>query len=126
MQFTATPQELMNAATTCQNTNQQIQGQIQRIQAYILGLMGSYHGPAATQLQTISETWARDASALNAVLDEIAHNLQINANNYSGSEQSNIANLGGAGGAGGAGAGPYPTAPLQPTVPATPAHPLNF
>jgi WXG100 family type VII secretion target len=120
MQFTATPQELMNAAATCQNTNQQIQGQIQRIQAYILDLMGSYQGPAATQLQTISDTWARDASALNAVLDEIAHNLQINANNYSGSEQSNIANLGGAG------AGQYPTARLEPTMPATPARPLKF
>jgi WXG100 family type VII secretion target len=93
MQFDVTPEDLLNAATTCQRTNQEIQSQILKIRNYIQGLMASYRGPAALQLQTTSDMWQKDASALNVVLDKIAHNLQINAHNYGHGEGTNVVNL---------------------------------
>ena len=97
MQFTSTPQDLLNAANFCTNTNQEIQTNVQRVQTYIQGLIATYQGPAATQLQATAEQWARDAAAVNAVLNEIAINLQKNAQNYSNNEQANVANLAGVG-----------------------------
>src|SRR5215475_4620793 len=97
MQFTATPQELITAANFCVNINQEIQTNVQRIQTYIQGLMATYQGPAALQLQATSEQWARDAAAVNNVLNEIALNLQKNAQNYSNNEQQNLTNIAGVG-----------------------------
>jgi WXG100 family type VII secretion target len=93
MQFTVTPAELHSAAKTCQNTNQQIQGQISQMQNYVLGLMGSYEGTAALALQHLSDQWGADAKSLNVVLSTIADGLTFNANNYVTSEAGNATNL---------------------------------
>lgn len=92
MQFTVTAAELISAATTCTNTNRQIQGQIQQMRSLIAGLMGSYQGPAALQLQALSDQWGRDADALNYVLTTIANGLTSNANNYVTHESTNTSN----------------------------------
>jgi WXG100 family type VII secretion target len=97
-QFTVTPQELLNAATNCTNSNAQIQTQVQQVLTFIDSLMASgYSGPCASQLSTVSEQWHTDASALNNVLTEIAANLTTSANNYSSNEGQNATNLVGVG-----------------------------
>jgi WXG100 family type VII secretion target len=97
MQFTTTPQDLLNAANTCTNTNEQIQAQIQQLQNHIQSLMATYQGPAANQLLTVSDQWQTDARNLNMVLYEIAYNLTKNANNYGAHEEQNVSNLGSVG-----------------------------
>jgi len=97
MQFTVTGTDLINAATQCTNTNEQIQVQIRAIQTYIEDLAASYQGPAATQLTAVSMQWAADAAALNTVLTEIASNLTSNARNYDNSETQNLTNISGVG-----------------------------
>jgi WXG100 family type VII secretion target len=92
VQFTVTAAELISAATTCTNTNRQIQAQIQQMRSLVAGLMGSYQGPAATQLQTLSDRWGKDADALNYVLTTIADGLTANASNYVSSESNNNKN----------------------------------
>jgi WXG100 family type VII secretion target len=94
MQFTTTPQDLLNAASICKNTNNQIQGQIQQVKNYIDGLMATYQGPAAIQLGIVSERWHKDALNLNNALTEIASNLTYCAHNYGRSEEINVSNLG--------------------------------
>jgi 6 kDa early secretory antigenic target len=93
MQFTVTAAELLNAATTCRNTNEQIQAQVAQMQNYVLGLMGSYQGTAAIALQQLSEQWGADAKQLNFVLSTIADGLTGNAHNYVLSETANTTNL---------------------------------
>lgn len=93
MQFTVTAAELLSAANTCRNTNQQIQDQIARMQNYVLGLMGSYTGTAAQALQALSEQWGNDATQLNYVLSTIADGLTSNANNYIHHETVNTLNM---------------------------------
>jgi WXG100 family type VII secretion target len=99
-QFTVTPQELLNAATYCTNSNSQIQVQVQRVVTYIDSLMASgYSGPCATQLSAVAEQWSVDASNLNNVLIDIASTLTTSANNYSGNEGDNTRNFIGVGSA---------------------------
>jgi WXG100 family type VII secretion target len=97
-QFQVTPQELLNAATYCTNTNTEIQSQVQNVLTFIDSLIASgYKGPCANQLVAVAESWYTDASNLNTVLNEIASNLTTNANNYSGNEGQNTTNLIGVG-----------------------------
>jgi WXG100 family type VII secretion target len=91
--FVATPQDLLNGATNCVNTNSQVQSQIQQMQNLIQGLMGTYQGTAATQLQSLSQQWHTDSSQLNFVLETIAQGLQSNAHNYRDFEAAATANL---------------------------------
>jgi WXG100 family type VII secretion target len=93
-QFTVTPQELVTAAKTCQNTNGEIQTQVQQVVNFVNSLVDSgYQGPCASQLVNVSNQWRADATNLNAVLNEIAGNLITNANNYSGGESQNMNNV---------------------------------
>jgi WXG100 family type VII secretion target len=93
MQFTVTAAELLNAAATCRNTNQQLQTQIAQMQNYVLGLTGSYKGTAALALQQLSDRWGADAKSLNYVLSTIADGLTANAHNYVTHETVNAGNL---------------------------------
>lgn len=93
MRFTVTTDQLTYAAGQCRTTNDQIQGQIGRMQGYIAGLMGSYQGTAAVALQRLSDQWSADSKSLNFVLSTIADGLTTNANNYDTSESANTANL---------------------------------
>ena len=93
MQFTVTAAELLSAAATCRNTNQQIQAQIAQMQNYVLGLMGAYQGTAAIALQQLSDRWGADAKTLNTVLSTIADGLTSNAHNYVSSETVNAGNF---------------------------------
>jgi len=86
MQFTVTARELQAAAATVRRTNTEIQGQIRKMQAYVEGLMATYQGTAAVQLQGLSAQWGADSSQLNYVLSTIADGLTSN-------ETANTVNL---------------------------------
>jgi WXG100 family type VII secretion target len=92
-----TAQELLNAATNCNNTNEQIQTQIQQMQQLIVNLEAAYTGTAALQLQSVSQQWQVDSQQLNTVLGTISQGLQSNAANYVNNENTNTTNLAGVG-----------------------------
>ncbi len=93
MQFNVKPDELIRAATDCNNTNMQIQGQIQQMQQLIINLEAVYTGWTAVQLQLVSQQWQADSQQLNTVLGTIAQGLQSNAANYVHNETTNATNL---------------------------------
>jgi WXG100 family type VII secretion target len=93
VQFKVTAEDLMVAATNCTTSNDEIQGQIAQMRSYVLGLMQSYQGPAATALQSLSDEWGAAALQLNDVLGTISSGLTGNANRYVLNEQRNTSNL---------------------------------
>jgi WXG100 family type VII secretion target len=93
MAFTVTPEYISNAATSCDNTANEIQGQLATLRSYVVNLEAVYQGVAATTFQSLMTDYDTFAKMLNNALVDIGSGLRGNYVNYTDSENQNIANL---------------------------------
>jgi WXG100 family type VII secretion target len=93
MAFTVTPEYIQNAATSCDNTANEIQTQLATLRNYVVNLETAYQGVAATTFQALMTDYDNFARMLHNALVDIGSGLRGNFANYTDSESQNIANL---------------------------------
>ena len=93
MAFTVTPEYVQNAATSCDNTANEIQGQLGTLRNYVVSLEGAYQGMAASTFQALMADYDSFAKMLHNALVDIGSGLRGNYVNYTESEAQNVANL---------------------------------
>jgi WXG100 family type VII secretion target len=93
MAFTVTPEYIQNAATSCDKTAGEIDGQLSSLRQYVVNLEGIYHGVAAETFQSLMTDYDTFARMLHNALVDIGSGLRGNYVNYTDGEAQNIANL---------------------------------
>jgi WXG100 family type VII secretion target len=93
MAFTVTPEYVQTAATSCDNTANEIQAQLGTLRNYVVGLEGAYQGVAANTFQALMADYDNFAKMLHNALVDIGSGLRGNYVNYTESESQNVANL---------------------------------
>lgn len=93
MAFTVTPEYIQNAATSCDNTANEIQTQLSTLRSYVVNLEAVYQGVAANTFQALMNDYDSFAKMLNNALTDIGSGLRGNYVNYTDSESRNVANL---------------------------------
>ena len=91
--FKVTPEYVANAATSCDNTANEIQTQLAALKSYVTTLEAEYKGITATQFQTLMIDWDTYAQMLHNALIDIGSGLKGNYVNYTQTEDQNLANL---------------------------------
>jgi WXG100 family type VII secretion target len=91
MSFKATPQDISQAATNCDQTADTIQGQLASLRQYVVNLEGSWQGVASNTFQDLMSEYDRCSNDLYNALTQIANGLRGNWGNYLQNEQANLA-----------------------------------
>ncbi|MDH6122447.1 WXG100 family type VII secretion target [Kitasatospora sp. GAS204B] len=98
-QFTTTAEEMRAFSGKINEVNQQIQGELSKLNALVSSIAGGWQGAAATAYHQLQERWNEDAKALNTVLDEIRGAIDATTSKYSQTEEEQRSSLGGVQGA---------------------------
>jgi WXG100 family type VII secretion target len=98
-QFTTTAEEMRAFSARITQVNSQIQSEIQKLNALIGEVAGSWKGEAATAYHQLQERWNDDANSLNKVLDEIRQAIDATTKQYSATEDQQRSSLSGVQGA---------------------------
>jgi WXG100 family type VII secretion target len=93
MAFTVTPEYIQNAATSCDNTANEIQTQLATLRSYVVNLETVYQGVAATTFQALMTDYDIFARMLHDALVDIGSGLRGNFVNYTDTENQNLGNL---------------------------------
>ena len=92
-QFTALPHDIQQASTNCLNTSEEVQSQLSSLQNYVYDLEGQWQGVASQNFMSLMADWNIYARMLHQSLIGISEGLRGNWQNYSQSEEQNIAQL---------------------------------
>ncbi len=88
--FQATPQDISQAAASCDSTAQEIQGQLASLKSYVVGLEAWWGGIAANTFQELMALYDTYSAMLNQALTDIGSGLRGNFVNYTDSEHANL------------------------------------
>ncbi|MEU6341915.1 WXG100 family type VII secretion target [Streptomyces sp. NPDC046977] len=91
--YNTTPAELKSKATDIRTTQEVVQGKLDNLKSYVVGLEGVWGGIASNTFQQLMQEWDTHAAHLQQALLAIATGLDGSADNYIQSEQSNISNI---------------------------------
>ncbi|WP_438306678.1 WXG100 family type VII secretion target (plasmid) [Streptomyces sp. HUAS TT11] len=91
--YHTTPADLKTKATDIRNTEQTVQAELDALKNYVIGLEAKWKGVASNTFQELMQEWERYAAQLQNALLAIANGLNGTADNYLGSEHSNVANV---------------------------------
>ncbi|MFD7645434.1 WXG100 family type VII secretion target [Kitasatospora sp. NPDC059795] len=97
-QFTTTAEEMTAFANRIGEVNQQVQGEISRLNNLVSEIASGWKGAAATAYQQMQSRVNDDANALNKVLDEIRQAIEATTKAYSMTEDEQAAAVGGVSG----------------------------
>ncbi|GAA2158132.1 hypothetical protein GCM10009760_60910 [Kitasatospora kazusensis] len=92
-QFTTTAEEMTAFANRIGEVNQQVQGEIQRLNTLVDETKASWKGAGADAYAQLQARFNEDASALNKVLDEIKQAIEATTKQYSANEQEQHSSL---------------------------------
>jgi WXG100 family type VII secretion target len=90
MAFKVTPEYLTMAATSCDSTAGEIQGQLAALKTYVVNMEAYWGGIAAGTFQGLMAEYDLCSAALNDALTGIANGLRGNWGNYTANEQGNL------------------------------------
>ncbi|QKW21817.1 WXG100 family type VII secretion target [Kitasatospora sp. NA04385] len=96
-QFTTTAEEMTAFANRIGEVNQQVQGEIGRLNTLVSEVGSGWKGAAATAYQQMQAQFNDDANALNKILDEIRQAIEATTKAYSMTEEEQRAAVGGIG-----------------------------
>lgn len=100
-QLFKTEAEVMVAtAGRVDSTNQEVQGELTRLQGVVDGVRGSWAGQAQVSFDGLMQRYNASAKKLNEALSAISDNIRSNAQNFDNVEAENtqaFSNVGGAG-----------------------------
>ncbi|MEV6994326.1 WXG100 family type VII secretion target [Streptomyces sp. NPDC093228] len=91
--YHATPEDLRRKAIDIRHTQGVVQGELDRLKSYVVGLELEWGGIAANTFQELMGEWDAFAAQLQHALLAIASGLEGTAGNYLLSEDSNLLNL---------------------------------
>ncbi|RKE21448.1 WXG100 family type VII secretion target [Streptomyces sp. TLI_171] len=94
-QFTTTAEEMIAFANRINEVNQQVQGEIGRLNNLVSEIASGWKGEAASAYQQMQARFNEDANALNRVLDEIRQAIEATTKLYSMTEEEQRAAVGG-------------------------------
>ncbi|MFJ5235003.1 WXG100 family type VII secretion target [Kitasatospora sp. NPDC088391] len=94
-QFTTTAEEMIAFANRIGEVNQQVQGEIGRLNNLVSDISSGWSGEAANAYKQMQERFNEDANALNRVLDEIRQAIEATTKLYSMTEDEQRAAVGG-------------------------------
>lgn len=92
--YNTTPAELKEKAVDISTTQHTVQGELDRLKAYVQNLEGVWGGIAATTFQELMVEWDTHAAQMQNALLGISHSLTNTADNYIHGEHTNVTNLG--------------------------------
>ncbi|WP_033222126.1 WXG100 family type VII secretion target [Kitasatospora phosalacinea] len=96
-QFTTTAEEMTAFANRIGEVNQQVQGEINRLNTLVSEIASGWKGAAASAYQQMQTQFNDDAVALNKILDEIRQAIEATTKAYSMTEEEQRAAVGGIG-----------------------------
>ncbi|GLW75223.1 hypothetical protein Kpho02_75200 [Kitasatospora phosalacinea] len=96
-QFTTTAEEMTAFANRIGEVNQQVQGEIGRLNNLVSEISSGWKGAAASAYQQMQQQFNEDANALNKILDEIRQAIEATTKAYSMTEEEQRAAVGGIG-----------------------------
>ena len=70
-------------------TNNQVQAELNRLRGVVDGLRGSWQGTAQVSFDNLMERWGQQATRLRESLDLISENIRSNAKNFTNVEAQN-------------------------------------
>jgi WXG100 family type VII secretion target len=88
--FKVTPEQISDAAASCDSTAAQIQGQLADLKNYVVNLEGWWQGVAQDTFQALMQEYDIYSRMINDALTDIASGLRGNYVNYGDAEQQNI------------------------------------
>ncbi|MGW1726751.1 WXG100 family type VII secretion target [Streptomyces sp. NPDC002306] len=91
--FKVTPEMVSQAATSCDTTAGEIQGQLADLKSYVVNLEGWWQGIAQDTFQALMQEYDIYSRMLHDALTDIASGLRGNYVNYTDAEQQNIASI---------------------------------
>ncbi|MGW7425379.1 WXG100 family type VII secretion target [Streptomyces sp. NPDC054813] len=91
--FKVTPEQISLAATSCDSTAAEIQGQLSDLKTYVVNMEGWWQGIAQDTFQALMQEYDIYSRMLHDALTDIAGGLRGNYVNYTDSEQQNITSI---------------------------------
>ncbi|MFI8008118.1 WXG100 family type VII secretion target [Streptomyces sp. NPDC086010] len=91
--YRTTPADLKQKAGDIRTTQATVQGELERLKSYVVGLEAVWGGIAATTFQELMREWDMHAARLQQALLAIAGGLDGTADNYVSTEQANVTNV---------------------------------
>ncbi|MGY5029893.1 WXG100 family type VII secretion target [Streptomyces sp. 900116325] len=91
--YQTTPEDLKVKAGDIRTTEQTVQAELDALKSYVVGLEAKWKGVASSTFQELMKEWDTYAAQLQNALLAIANGLDSTADNYLGSEHSNLKNL---------------------------------
>ncbi|NUQ97851.1 MAG: WXG100 family type VII secretion target [Streptomyces sp.] len=91
--FKVTPEMVSQAATSCDRTAGDLQGQLADLKNYVVGLEASWQGIAQRTFQDLMQEYDIYSRMLHDALTDIASGLRGNYVNYVDAEQQNIKSI---------------------------------
>ncbi|MCF4005950.1 WXG100 family type VII secretion target [Corynebacterium uropygiale] len=101
MSLLRTEADVMRAtAGRVDDTNSQVQGELQRLRGVVDGVRSSWAGEAQVSFDGLMERWNSSARQLQEALNAISENIRSNATHYEAMEAENSQAFSAVGGAG--------------------------
>lgn len=101
MSLLRTEADVMRAtAGRVDDTNSQVQGELQRLRGVVDGVRSSWVGEAQVSFDGLMERWNSSARQLQEALHAISDNIRSNATNYEAMEAQNTQAFSSVGGGG--------------------------
>ena len=91
--YKTTPEDLQAKALDIRTTEQIVQAELDALKSYVVAMEANWQGVASNTFQELMREWDVYAAQLQNALLAIAGGLDSSADNYLGSEHSNLANL---------------------------------
>jgi WXG100 family type VII secretion target len=91
--YKVTPEYVSAAAASCNNTADEIQGQLAELKSYVINLEEVWQGVASNTFQIYMREYDVYSAMLHQALTDIGSGLNGTEVNYRGSEQANLNNI---------------------------------
>ncbi|MBZ8176758.1 WXG100 family type VII secretion target [Corynebacterium poyangense] len=91
---------MLATAGRVDDTNAQVQGELQRLRGVVDGVRGSWAGQAQVSFDGLMERWNSSARQIQEALSSISENIRSNAANYAHIEADNAQAFSAVGGQG--------------------------
>lgn len=96
---------MVSTAGRVDDTNDQVQGELNRLRGVVDSVRGSWAGQAQASFDQLMSRWTASARELQEALQSISDNIRHNATSFSNTETDNAQAFNSVGGGTGAGAG---------------------
>lgn len=89
MSFKTDIQTMNNAATNVDRINEDVQGELRRLQGVVDDVAASWKGEAQNSFAGLMQRWNDNARELREALNSISENLRANATGFDEAEMQN-------------------------------------